>query len=402
MADKSANTLKRLDLKLLGSFEMISGNKRLDESVTRSSKTWELFSYLALNRARKIPIDEIISVFWGEGGRNPTSALKTLMHRSRSVVFEHLGENFDPVSSYRGAYSWNPDIICSIDLEDFTDTCDAAALAKSPEKRLSLYANAISLYRGHFLQRHEGSDWINELREKTRLKFIEAVFAYAELMMDAHKYEELISVMLQTAQIEPNNERLHSYIVKAQLRSGNSAEALKYYKAATDQLYRNLGIRPSEYLQEAYTEIMQAHGDMETDLSVVQTKLEEKNSADGAFFCELGFFKQAYQLESRLAERDGTCVNLALVNVSAQDGSLPPLDKLSHVMDNILDVFTPLLRKGDVISKYSGAQYIIMLPTVTVEDGEAIMQRLMTTFRSRYPRCPLTVSYDIHPTNIGL
>ncbi len=402
MAEKEESRLKRLEMKLLGSFEMDSSDKQLDETVTRSSKTWELFAYLALNRARKVPLDEIISVVWGEGGRNPTSALKTLMHRSRSVVFEHLGEGFDLVNSYRGAYGWNPNVVCAIDVEDFAESCEAAALAGSdPEKQLSLYKSALSLYRGHFLTKHE-SPWIEEYREKMRKIFNDALFAFSELMLDARKYEELIAALLKITSIEPNNERLHSYIVKAQLRSGNSAEALKYYKAATDQLYRNLGIRPSEYLQDAYTEIMQSHGDMETDLSVVQTKLEESSEMGGAFFCELGFFKQAYQLESRIAERDGTCVNLALVSVSAQDGSLPPLGQLGNVMDNLLEVFTSLLRKGDVISKYSGAQYIIMLPTQTVEDGEAIMQRLMSTFSSRYPRCPLTVSYDIHPANIKL
>ncbi len=402
-AEKAEKTLKRLELKLLGSFEMLSGDKILDESVTRSSKTWELFSYLALNRTRRIPLEEIISIFWGDGGRNPTSALKTLMHRSRSVVFDYLGAEYDPVSSYRGAYAWNPDIICSLDIEDFTECCEAAARAnKDPARQLSLYRSAIALYRGHFLAKHEGVPWIDEMREKVRRSFVEALFAYAELLMDAQKYDELISVMLKTAQFEPNNERLYSYIVRAQHHSGNSAEALKYYKASMEQLYRNSGIRPSTYLQEAYTEIMQSHGDIETDLSVVQTTLEEKGGSDGAFFCELGFFKQAYQLESRVAQRDGTCVNLALVNVSAPDGSIPPLDQLCHVMGNIRDVFTPLLRKGDVISKYSGAQYIIMLPTATAEDGEAIMQRLMSTFRNRYPRCQLTVSYDIHPTNIKL
>ena len=62
-----------------------------------------------------------------------------------------------------------------------------------------------------------------------------------------------------------------------------------------------------------------------------------------------------------------------------EPGSEEYLLSLKKGMEHLGD---PLkcLRAGDVASKYSGAQYVILLPTCTYETGKMVVERLMTRF----------------------
>ena len=46
---------------------------------------------------------------------------------------------------------------------------------------------------------------------------------------------------------------------------------------------------------------------------------------------------------------------------------------LNATMDLLLEVIKTSLRRGDVVSRYSGAQFVIMLPALTYEDGDCLL-----------------------------
>ena len=116
-------------------------------------------------------------------------------------------------------------------------------------------------------------------------------------------------------------------------------------------------MRPSQDLRELYNEIMSVEKSLETDLETIQDDLREAAARPGAFVCEYGFFREAYRLEARRAARSGTSVHIALITVSLPDGGVPPLSVLATTMDQLQEVLTGSLRRGDVVSKYSGAQF---------------------------------------------
>jgi hypothetical protein len=91
--------------------------------------------------------------------------------------------------------------------------------------------------------------------------------------------------------------------------------------------------------------------------------LQETAGRPGAFVCEYGFFREVYRLEARRAQRSGMSVHIGLITVALPGGGVPPLGVLNITMDQLLEVLVQNLRRGDVISKYSGAQYVVMLPS---------------------------------------
>ena len=257
------------------------------------------------------------------------------------------------------------------------------------------YREAVELYRGDLLPKLSHQMWLVPLTVRYHTAYITAVKDFAGLLDGAALYEEMHRVCARASDLDNLDEGLHTLIVRALLRQGKDAAALEHYEKATELLYRNLGVRPSEELRSLYTEIMATEKTLETDLGVIMSDLRETAARPGAFVCEYGFFKEAYRLEVRRAIRSGTCVHLCLITVSLPDGGMPPLKILSNTMDQLQEVLVGSLRRGDVVSKFSGAQYVIMLPAANYEDSNMVMDRVVRAFYQQHRRSFLKLTVRV-------
>lgn len=340
--------VKRVAVTMLGGFRIrVDGNVLTDE-INRSQKLWNVLCYLIAHRERTVPQSEFIELFWPEeNSANPTNALKTLLYRVRSLLEPLFGEGLEPILSQRGAYAWNPAIACEMDVDRFELLCRRAQDTALPaQKRMALYEEAAEVYRGDYLPKLANQMWVVPISAHYHTLYLEAVKEYADLLEHAEKFEAMAELCTRASQLDPLDESLHTLIVRALLRQGKDSAALSHYEKATDLLYRNLGVRPSEELRALYREIMDVEERLETNLEVIQANLREAAQRPGAFVCEYGFFKEAYRLEARRSARSGACVHIALVTVSLPDGGVPPLGVLNTTMDQLLEVLVHNLRRG--------------------------------------------------------
>ncbi len=389
--------VKRVAVTMLGGFRIrVDGNVLTDE-INRSQKLWNVLCYLIAHRERTVPQSEFIELFWPEeNSANPTNALKTLLYRVRSLLEPLFGEGLEPILSQRGAYAWNPAIACEMDVDRFELLCRRAQDTALPaQKRMALYEEAAEMYRGDYLPKLANQMWVVPISAHYHALYLEAVKEYADLLEHAEKFETMAELCTRASQLDPLDESLHTLIVRALLRQGKDSAALSHYEKATDLLYRNLGVRPSEELRALYREIMDVEERLETNLEVIQANLREAAQRPGAFVCEYGFFKEAYRLEARRSARSGACVHIALVTVSLPDGGVPPLGVLNTTMDQLLEVLVHNLRRGDVVSKYSGAQYVVMLPAANFEDSTMVVERIVNAFYRQHRRNFLKLTYRI-------
>ena len=66
--------------------------------------------------------------------------------------------------------------------------------------------------------------------------------------------------MRRASALDELDEELHILIVRSLIHQGKETEALEAYEKATDLLYRNLGVTPSEEQRALYTAIMDTRG----------------------------------------------------------------------------------------------------------------------------------------------
>lgn len=386
-----------VSVNLLGGFGMELGGSVLTDEINRSQKLWSVLSYLIVHRNRNIPQSELIEVFWPDDeSANPGSALKTLLYRIRIMLEPLFGSALCPILSQRGSYSWNRAIDCRTDAGQFEALCRRAERESlPPQERIGLYRQALALYKGDFLPKLDGELWVVSIGTHYHTMYLTAVKNMARLLDEAGEYEEMAQICSGAIRLDQLDEDIHILLIRALLRQGKSAAALSRYEYATETLYRSLGVRPSEELRALYTSIMTVEQGLETDLEVIQGDLRETARRPGAFFCEYGFFREAYRLEARRAKRSGSCVHVALITVSLPDGGMPPLKFLNAAMDRLLAELTGGLRRGDVLSRYSSAQYVALLPSANFEDSSMVMNRIVSSFYRSYRRNFLKLSYKI-------
>ena len=393
----------KLHISMFGRLELRFGDEVIDDSINRSRKMWNLLSYIVAHREKAIPQQEFIDALWGDDdGQNPVNALKTLLYRIRILIqpIENAyGKEF--ILSQRGSYSWNNDIECVVDTDVFENLCrEASNTALDDRTRIGLYAEAMKLYVGDFLPKLNMEFWVIPLSVHYHSLYLTSVKRYAELLERNGMFNEMSDICSAALDIDMLDEDLHCLQIRSLIHRGKDKAALSHYEKATDILYRNLGITPSEALRELYVEIMKVHQSLETDLGVIQKQLREAEAIPGAFVCEYGFFKNAYRLEVRRAMRSGLSVFIGLITVSLPSGEIPPLDILNPSMDTVLEAIKESLRKGDVVSKYSGMQYVIMLPALTFEDGEKVMARIVNNFHKSSRRQSVKLHYKLQQIDL--
>ena len=386
-----------VSVSMLGGFGIeVNGNLLTDE-INRSQKPWNVLCYLIMHRDRNVSQSELIELFWPEeNSSNPVNALKTLLYRVRAMLEPLFPSETPPILSQRGSYSWNRDIACSVDADRFEALClRAQEKDRSDEERMACYREATGLYKGDFLPKQENHMWVISLSTHYHALFVRAVKEYAALLEKHEQFEEMTALCSRASGLDTLDEGLHILVVRSLVKQGRDAAALERYEMATDLLYRSLGVTPSAELRDLYTAIMATEKSLETDLAVIQQSLKETAIRPGAFVCEYGFFRETYRLEARRAARNGTCVHLALLTVSLPGGGMPELGALNTTLDQLLAILTNGLRRGDVVSRYSGAQYVVMLPAANFEDSAMVMERIVSAFYRQHRRSFLKISYRI-------
>lgn len=392
-------------IETLGGFSIRIGGQTVSDAQNRSRKLWNLLAYLMAFRNRFVTQSELMEILWPEeDSGNPVSALKTLVSRARDALTP-LSQGEGPMPelliSQQGSYLWNKDLKYSVDAEDFEALCKKAGNGSSlsTEERLELYRKAVALYKGDFLPKLSEQMWVAALSAHYQAMYLEAVKGLAALLVEREAFGEIAEICSRAIQIDPYDEQLHTLMIKALVGQGKNSAALSHYETATDMLYRNLGISPSKELRAAYLEIMKERKNLETDLGLIQDSLKE-DAQPGAFVCDFGFFKEAYNLEVRRAARQGSCAHIGLLTLTDSKGAVPPLDVLNKAMSQLLFTLKASLRKGDVISQYSGAQFLIMLPNANYEDSLMVMERIMNAFYKQNRKMLLTLHYKFKPIQL--
>ena len=395
--DTATLSTSPISIRLFGGFSMERDGKILTDDINRSQKLWSVLAYLVIHRDRDIPQTEFIEQFWQEeNSANPASALKTLLYRIRAMIEPLFGEDTEAVISRRGSYSWNRALSCEVDTDLFEELCLRAASPNvEGDEQLTLLRRATELYKGMLLPKLSDQIWLMPMVTRLHSHYVAAVKEMFRLLVERGLYDELAALCLRASELDPMDESLHIMAIRALLFQGRNSAALSHYENATEMLYRSLGVRPSEELRELYSEIMSVEKGMETDLEVIQSDLREAACRPGAYVCEYGFFQEAYRLEARRSSRNGTCVHIVLLTVSQPDGSIPPLKQLNLTMDQLLVALQTQLRSGDVVSRYSAAQYVVMLPSANYENSRNVMDRIISAFYRQHRHNFLKITYKI-------
>lgn len=384
---------------LLGKFQITSKHGILDDSRIRSDMMTKLLSYMICHRQRSITIQELSEALWPDDrSDNPAGALKNLMYRLRNTIKKEWGEG-DYILTGRGCYQWNPRIPVEVDAEKFDMYSKQAKQTEDQEIKMDLERKAIELYKGKFLPEYSNEYWIMSLGVYYHSTYLSVVKELAGFLDKENRYAEMENICQRAIALEPLDEELYCCLLKSLIRDNKQKQAAERYRDIVNLLYDELGVRPSGELQNLYDEMMKQQHEHQSDISVIQRELKEERERHGAFLCDYGIFKKTYELEVRRAGRLGISVFLSLLSLypekSLEKGSPAYLKVVNDGMEQMERVLLDSLRFGDVVTRYSVNQYLVMLPGCQYEDAKMVLERIQYNFYSIKKHAKIILQYGL-------
>lgn len=405
MKKKNNDLYPELNVRLFGKFQMSNTEGSLTLETMRSEILTHLLTYMLSHRDKSLTAQELIEVLWPEDeSDNPAGALKNCVYRLRKLLKQTWGSTTEYIITGHGAYQWNPEINLHVDVEKFEECCREVFNSEDKDIRREKGKEAVELYHGLFLSELSSEYWAISMSAYYHSIYLTLVKKLAELMEEERNYSEVEDICRKALQIEPLDEEIHCFLLRALIADNKQKMAADHYKETVRQIYDSLGVRPSREMEEIYEELQKIRHDYECNIDIIQEDLREKTTS-GAFMCEYGVFRKIYALESRSSSRLGISVHLTLMSLYL-DFQVSKEEKLYKELINegmacLEEALMKGLRSSDIVCRYSVNQFLVMLPACQYEDAKMVVNRLKDMFYRSEKTNKLLLQYSIDEVNVG-
>jgi len=374
----------RLRVEMFGEFAVISNNKRVTENARKSSKVWRLLQYLVYYSERTISQEELLEVLCDDysDANNPGSVLRTMIYRARGALEKGGIEGASSIIVAKsGGYTWCKNVECTTDAREFEELIKhAEAPGINENSRLELLLKALALYKGDFLPNSTSDMWVMPLVRWYRTMYLKAVHEALNLLNKSKRSAEASELCTKALGIDPFDVKLIEYHIRVLLKQKKNAEAHEFYKRMEAMFFDVLGVNFSDSLRELYSEIRQPNIEIKARLEDVLIDWGQGAGFPGAYYVDASVFKIICQIEARSKPRSGRSSFL----VRFDTNHAPKNSKSSGVMHQLGKAIPKQLRMGDIFTRNSPSQYMLMLFSLTYEDCKIIINRILRVIDSKY------------------
>ena len=220
---------------MLGTFSVTWHGRTAEESFYRDTRSWQLMKYLAANRGREVPLEELTRVLWPSDipGPNSVGTIRVRLRRLRERL-NAIGLG----SSREGLVLYGQDLLClnepgfeiETDLERIYGLCGKIeGGGRLGARRVVACRHALELFSGPYLAHSGDAAWVAHGREESCALF-HRLASDALSLAGEEKAPELIQLLAAKALVmAPEDEELHDRIMSFLLSHGLMPEAVAHY-----------------------------------------------------------------------------------------------------------------------------------------------------------------------------
>lgn len=390
---------KVLKVQMLGNFTLNCEGRQISCSSNRAKLIWNILAYLLCHHREVVSAEELISITWKqEKNDNPAGALRTAIFRARSMLSELTADpSFQFLISKNGGYAWNPELEIVLDVESFEKLL---ASINADEKDIAAELAALALYEGKFLPMQSSEMWVMPVQAYYQNLFESLLDRVVPVLEQEGRFEEGITVCRKALQIDAYSEKITQYLMRFLLMADDRQEVVRVYEDMSKLLLATFGIMPDQESRALYREALSSvRNSNVVSPEYAQEQLTEQGEINGALVCDYDFFKMMYQAHARTMVRSGQVIHTALLTLKSRNSREVSAKSISLAMDNLEKHMAQALRKGDVITRCSSSQFLIMLPSANYENSCKVCQRFVSSFGKKYPHSPIYVDYYVQALN---
>lgn len=394
--------MERIQVRMLGEFSLQAGDQIICDTNNRTRKVWSVLAYLICHRGKVISQKKLISLFWSdESSTNPENVVRITFHRIRSQLdklWEGAGKEL--ILNKDAGYTWNDQAAVQVDFERFDALCSQKV--QDPHERLSQLEEALTLYCGDFLEKQSSDVWVIPISSHYHNMYVEAAMEAASLLLESRGHEKAVKICKTAIRSEPYHEELHQMLIRHLAASENMEEATRVYESLRKRLFDDFGIQPSEETKAVYRNAVYSPGEQLLSIDTVMQQLQEKEAKAGALMCDYDYFKVLCHVESREMERYANAAHVALISVGVWDGQNLSRRSIQRIMEQLGEQIGTNLRRGDVYSRCSVHQYIILLTRANYENSCMVCRRVLGAFNRAHPHVTAQIQYMVQPLSPGV
>ncbi len=373
--------MEKIHITMFGEFTVSYKGKTFTERDCKGSKSLQLIQYLIAQRDRYIAQSTLIDLLWQDSD-NPVNALKTLVHRTRSIINDFFGENIELILSQHGTYSFNKELDIEIDSGEFSSLCTMGDDEQLPPlKRVQIYRRAMQLYKGSYLSNFAEENWVRPINVYFHSLYISLAEKCAKILYPLGRFTNIVVVCEQAMIQSPYNENIHAHLIRALVALGEYTLAENQYRYVKQLLLEQFGTQPSPHLTELYELTVKPRSDTGRSLSIVLGELWEGGVINGGYFCEYEVFRYIFRLYAREARREKRKISVLLLTLLDENEHELKDEKLvAKAMQKLSETISSSMRMRDVFTRYSRCQYLVLLPSADESAAKAVAKRMRDKF----------------------
>lgn len=368
--------VKELRVQMLGGFSMLYGDQQLTFGKNVASKSMQLLQLLLYRKDSGVERKELMDTLYGRSNlSDPSNNLRVSVHRLRKQLIDAGLPKEEYIHIDEGVYCWKSSFPVSIDVLEFQALiCQAKEV--EDEARINLLHQAVNLYSGDFLPKLSGEDWVVLESVGHKRAYEDALREVLVYQSSKEQYAEMLRLAGIASDLYPFDE-WQSYKIEAFMGMGKDEEALRVYNETSKLFFEELGISPSERIENQF-KIMSDHmRNIPKLISDIQDGLQEKEEEKGAYYCSFPSFLDEYRVVKRIVERNGDSVYLMLCTLMDSKGNpMQSGKKLDEMSKELRKAIKDSLRKGDSYTQYSANQFLILLIGTKEESCHVVSERI--------------------------
>ena len=375
---------KKLIVQMLGGFSASYDGKPIQLEKSNTTKATQLFEYLLYNRHKKIPRNDLISVLYNNNDiDNPANNLKVNLFRLRKLLSVSPLPEGEYISLKSRMYSFNCTLPIEVDSEEFEQFVIVARSKElSDEEKLVLLQRAIEMYRGQFLPMIANEPWV--VIESVRLAglYKECVSNSCDILKTSGNYNLMLEICNRAVHVYPFDEDIHLLRISCLIDMKRYDDALAAYSDTSKLFFEEFGVAPSEKMLSLYQQMTNNVKLNSSTIDLIKDALIEKEKTDGAYYCNYLGFLDSYRFISRVIERNGQSLFLSLFTITdTRRNLLEPGEKLKDATKALHEVICDSLRRGDLYTRYSPNQFLVLLIGINFENCAIVANRINARFK---------------------
>ena len=378
----------KIYVQMLGGFSITVGDEKLDLGSNSKANFLKLTEIVLLRGMGGVSKRDLIDGIFGHKSLlDENNSLNNLLHQARTQLKKAGMPGRKIIDGKRGVHAPenNPDYEYILDVQEFEDVCLKAKSEKKDDKKLYYYQKAFGIYGGELLPEFATDYWV--ILESVRLKrlYDDVVDFLGKHYKEAEDFEALFDLYDKANKIYPDNgwqiEMIDALILRKEYKT-----AYELYTKCAHYYQDELEVPIPDALRSCYERLSDNVRVVTDDIRQIQANIirkDEKLKSEmgtrkiGAYLCPFTSFIDVYHVLRRNLERRGSSIFMMLCTLVDYEGKpIQNQEKLNARAEILQQSLSEGLRKGDVYTKYSSSQYLILLIGTKREDCAIIYQRL--------------------------